>query len=326
MGRFRSLVGGWFWGRTFSSGIPTTWMAEPAVRRFINESVTGSPDVWPMAWLQGLVGAERLGRCVVLGCGDGRLGRDLARKGLGRQILGIDLSRRAIERARAQARAEGLDGLAYRRADLNRLRLDRASFDGAFFHQALHHVESLEHCLGTVRDALVDGGLFYVDEYVGPSRSEWHPDLLAEADALYRSLPPEVRRRPHLELPVDWRDPTEAIRSSEILPVVRSLFDVVEERPYGGNFLSVIYPHLRLDALGGAGRREAVLDRIIEAERDQLAHLEGGAPSYYTVLVCRPRLESRVQAFPRSTAGAAERQEADREVRALAGDPESFLR
>ena len=87
-------------------------------------------------------------------------------------------------------------------------------------------------------------------------------------------------------MPVDWRDPTEAIRSSEILPVVRSLFEVVEERPYGGNFLSVIVPHLRLDALGSPGEadREALLERIIEAERQ---HLARGAASFYAVLVCR---------------------------------------
>lgn len=299
MKRLRALVGEWFWGRAFASGLPRTWMAEPAVRRYINESVTGSPDVWPMAWLQGLAEAKNLRRCVVLGCGDGPLERDLVRKGLGREVLGIDLSRGAIERAEALAREEGLEGIAYLRADLNRLALDRASFDGAFFHQALHHVESLEDCLGAVRDALVDGGLFYVDEYVGPSRSEWRSErrsalrsdrrsgLLAEADELFRSLPAEIRRRKHLQVPVDWRDPTEAIRSSEILPVVRSLFEVVEERPYGGNFLSVIHPHLRLessDILGEDDRREAVLRRIIEAERQ---HLERGAPSYYTVLVCR---------------------------------------
>jgi len=265
-------------------------MAEPTVRRAINQAVSGSPDVWPMVWLQGLLGSERLSRCVVLGCGDGPLERDLVRKGLAEQVLGIDLSRGALEQARelAQdlAQAEGIEGLEYLRADLNRLQLDPASFDAAFFHQALHHVEALEDCLRTVRDSLVDDGLFYLDEYVGPSRSEWRRALLSEAEEVFQSLPRALRRRSHLQVPVDWRDPTEAIRSSEILPVVRSLFDVVEERPYGGNFLSVIYPHLQLDALEDGSARDALLAEIVEAEHKYLAR---GAPSFYTVLVCRKR-------------------------------------
>ncbi len=281
------MVGGWFWGRAFASGGPRTWLAERAVRRYVNESVTGSPDVWPITWLQEWLGPRRLRRSVVLGCGDGPLERDLVRKGLGGEILGIDLSRAALERARRLAEAEGLVGIEYRRDDLNRLRLDRASYDAAFFHQALHHVESLADCLGTVRDALADDGLLYVDEYVGPSRAGWRRELLSDADAFFRSLPRELRRRPRLQVPVDWRDPTEAIRSAEILPTLRSLFDVVEERPYGGNFLSVIVPHLRLDALGdpdGSDRRDALLTRIIEAERE---HLARGAAAYYSVLICR---------------------------------------
>jgi SAM-dependent methyltransferase len=283
MHRLRARIGGWFWGRSFAAGVPKTWLAEPAVRRYVNESVTGAPGVWPIEWLARRVDAKPLPRCVSLGCGDGALERDLARKGLCERVLGLDVSRAAVERARQAAKSEGLAGLAYETADLNHLRLAPASLDAAFVHQALHHVERLERCLGTVREALVDGGLFYLDEYVGPSRAEWRRDLLTEAEAVFRSLPPAARRRSRLRLPLDWRDPTEAIRSSEIVALVRSLFEVVEERPYGGNLLSVIHPHLRLDGLGDA-ERESLLERLVATERERLAR---GAPSYYAVLVCR---------------------------------------
>lgn len=278
----RSLIGGAFWGRTFASGGMMTWMAEPSVRRYINQSVTGSPDIWPIEWLQRWVGQQPLAHCLSLGCGDGALERDLARKGLCGHIMGLDISHTAIEIARAQAVEAGTQHLEYATADLNALRLERASLQAAFFHQSLHHVEALEHCLAVIRDALVDDGFLYLDEYVGPSRSEWRPRLLAEAQAVYQLLPREVRRRSRLKLPVDWRDPTEAIRSSDILPTVRSLFRVVEERPYGGNLFSVIYPHLRFEGVSAA-LREQVLDTIVAAERE---HLQSGRQSFYTVLIC----------------------------------------
>jgi hypothetical protein len=141
----------------------------------------------------------------------------------------------------------------------------------------------MEHCLPAVAQALTPGALVYFDEYVGPSRAEWKRASIADADRLFQTLPRSVRRRSRLQLPVDWRDPTEAIRSSEILAHVRAHFSVVQERPYGGNFLSVIHPHLSLENLGDAARA-SLLEEIIAAERE---HLKNGAASYYAVLVCR---------------------------------------
>src|SRR5829696_4209076 len=53
--KIRSYIGSRFWGRTFAEGSLRTWMGEAAVRSYINESVTGSPHVWPIEWLQSFV-------------------------------------------------------------------------------------------------------------------------------------------------------------------------------------------------------------------------------------------------------------------------------
>jgi SAM-dependent methyltransferase len=285
--RLRSRVGGLFWGRAFAAGGQRTWMAEPAVRRYINQSVSGSPEVWPIEWLQSQLRAQLrslpLERGVSLGCGDGPLERDLLAKRICRSLLGLDISREALEIARRLAAEAQLAGVEYRQANLNTLALDSGPFDAAFFHQSLHHVENLDHCLRTVSQALVPGALVYCDEYVGPSRADWKRASIAGADRLFQTLPRSVRRRSRLQLPVDWRDPTEAIRSAEIRAHVRQYFRVEQERPYGGNFLSVIHPHLALEGLDEAAR-DALLQEIIAAERE---HLRSGAVSYYAVLVCR---------------------------------------
>lgn len=74
------------------------------------------------------------------------------------------------------------------------------------------------------------------------------------------------------------------MRSSEILPAVSKYFRIAERRDYGGNFLAVIHPHLRLDRLSPAERDE-VLRSIIQAEKE---HLGSGAVSFYTLLVAVP--------------------------------------
>jgi hypothetical protein len=53
----RSRIGGLIWGRRFAQGGIRTWMHEAVVRRYINESVTGSPDCWPTHRLAALAPA-----------------------------------------------------------------------------------------------------------------------------------------------------------------------------------------------------------------------------------------------------------------------------
>jgi SAM-dependent methyltransferase len=259
-------------------------MHEAVVRRYINESVTGSPDCWPTDWLLSRLGSRRFAAAVSLGCGDGPLERDLLAKGICSSILGIDISADALELARSKAAALGLGGVEYRQGDLNSLDLPSRAYDAAFVHQALHHVEDLDACLSATAAALEPGGLFYLDEYVGPSRGEWHRAMLAEADRVFVSLPASIRRRRHIGAPIDRRDPTEAVRSSAILPAVSRYFRIEERRDYGGNFLAVIHPHLRLDRLAPE-QRDEVLRSIIQAETE---HLRSGAVSFYTVLIAAP--------------------------------------
>jgi len=281
LARLKRFVVDHFWSARFREGGIRTWMSEPLVRRAINRRITGSEDLWPLEWFRDELGGRVFERGVSLGCGDGALERDLRRKEICRTLVGIDLSEEALGRARNLAEEEGIDGIEYRRADFNHLDLGARGFDILFFHQALHHVENLEGCLSVCRAALSENGSIYLDEYVGPSRHEWSRDLLSEAEAIYDGLPSRVRRRRRLELPIDWRDPSEAVRSSEILVEVSERFEIIERRPYGGNLLAVIYPHLDLEALA-QDEREEVLQELIDAEDDLLAR---GAASHCMVAV-----------------------------------------
>jgi len=259
-------------------------MGEEVVREYINESVTGSPNVWPIEWLKTVVPSP-FTAAVSIGCGEGALERDLLSKRLCTSILGIDLSMEALRLAESKAAEQGLAGARYEQGDMNALRLPAASFDAAFFHQALHHAEDLDACLSATAFSLRPGALVYSDEYVGPSRGEWSLSRIQEADNLFAGLPVSVKRSRHLKLPVDWRDPTEAVRSSEIPAALARHFEILECHDYGGNFLSVIHPHLRLDHLTAPERAE-FLQSIIDAERE---HLAAGHRSYYRVALARAK-------------------------------------
>jgi len=159
--------------------------------------------------------------------------------------------------------------------------LPRAAFDVVFFHQSLHHVVSLEALFAEVMLSLRPGGLLYLDEYIGPSRFDWNDERLAPHRAVYAGLPAEVRATERLQLPIQQDDPSEAVRSSEILPLLKVGFEIEEYRPYGGNILSVLYPELNKEHLTAT-----VTDALIAADRDLVLRT---GESYYAVIVARPK-------------------------------------
>ena len=274
-----------YWSHAFEHGGVTTWMSEERCRLSINEMITGSAHEWPMEWFQRVFSPHPQSIGLSLGCGDGALERDVRKKGICSEITGIDLSARALELAADAAASEGLDGISYERGDFNNLDLEPDRFEIVFFHQAMHHVKNLEVCIEQIQKTLKPDGLFYLDEYVGPSRDQWTDELVETANTVYRSFPREVRTSRRVPYPIEEDDPSEAIRSADIVPLVEAGFKIVEKRDYGGNLLSLIHPLLRWDVMDDEMRRRC-LDRLIEEEKALLA---SGKPTYYTVIIARNR-------------------------------------
>jgi O-antigen biosynthesis protein len=258
------------------------WMAHPLVRAAINTRVSGDPSVWPVEALKREIAAHiPVQAAVSIGCGLGSLERSLIDEGVVSSITAVDISDTAIAEAR---RAAGSRPVEYVRADAREyLRAHPTSFDAVFFHQSLHHFDSLDGLMALVRTALRPRGFLYIDEYAGPSRDEWSPWKLLVPNIAYRMLPRSTWR-PHLvRAPINREDPTEAIRSSGILPAIDKQFVSVNRRDYGGNLLSVIYPNL---AQTDKRAFDAAVRKLIGME-DQLLRL--GAASFYTVMLARPR-------------------------------------
>src|ERR1700724_3532089 len=93
-------------------------------------------------------------RIVDLGCGFGWFCRWAREQGAS-HVLGLDVSEKMLERARAETSDTAI---RYARADLERFALPAASFGLAYSSLALHYIENLDRLLTTVRDAVVPGG------------------------------------------------------------------------------------------------------------------------------------------------------------------------
>jgi SAM-dependent methyltransferase len=259
------------------------WLAHPMVQTRVNLLASGRSEADAYERLAELLTQRGytlpIREAISLGCGFGALERDLTRRGLVRQILGLDLAKSAIEEARRLAAAESFSGISYRVVDLEGACLPPRSADVVLAHQSIHHVESLDVLFLAIRRALRPGGVLHLHEFVGPNRFQWTDAQLELVNGFLATLPPRLRRTPtgsekiRLARPTIASmlaaDPTEAIRSAEIPAALRRHFDVIEERPLGGALL-----HL---ALGDIAQNFHIEDREARAALENLFALEDRA-------------------------------------------------
>ena len=210
------------------------WMAHPLVRAAINRRITGDANVWP---LPQLLAGKHFKTALSIGCGTGGLERSLT--GIAEDITGIDASETAL----AEAKRLG-PSIRYHTADA-RTFLPGRIYDAIFFHQSLHHFDRLDELMTLVHDALSPDGMLYIDEYIGPSRDEWTWSKLIKPNLAYRALPRGTRRAKIIRAPINYEDPTEAIRSSQIVPAIERRFRVTDRRNYGGHLLALLYPNMQ---------------------------------------------------------------------------------
>jgi O-antigen biosynthesis protein len=262
-------------------------MAHPSCREAINRRVSGDLGAYPLDHLYASSGMARFRRALSLGCGAGRLERAMARLGIAADIDAIDGSPVSINIAREKASEEGLPTIHYEVADLNRVRLRRGLYDAVVFHQSLHHVSSVEKLLERVLASLKPNGLLFLDEWTGPSRFEWNEARLACASSLFVAVPARWRKWTELRAPIEANDPSEAVRSSAILPAVHRLFSVLLERPYGGQLVSVLLPQLERSLIP-PGELNEMISKWLAIEDADLERDPGS--SYYTAILAAPRM------------------------------------
>src|SRR6266852_7704561 len=183
-------------------------------------------------------------RGLCLACGTGWGAIRWAETGCFRRVDAFDISPQRVETAKRAAAARQLDGiLHFQAADMFRLELPAEGYDAVFAEQALHHFSPLGDTLRRVERSLAQDGLLFVDEYVGPNRNQWTTRQLTAANGMLSIMPLRYRITPegdaktrvvrHSRLRMMLHDPSEAVESAEIMPLLREIFEVAEEHGYG---------------------------------------------------------------------------------------------
>jgi SAM-dependent methyltransferase len=277
-----------------------SWDAHPVMLAQINRRISGDPDEHWLTFLKRRYAPDGVESGLSLGCGAGGLERHAVHAGLCRLMDGCDLSSDALAVAAELARKEGLtQQIRYFQFDLNADRLPRDRYDMCFSCSAIHHVDNLEHALGEIASALHADGLFILLEYVGPTRFQWSDrvqalmarvlDILPESHrALIRNreLVKRSIERPAVEV-VAAADPSEAVRSGEILSLMDVYFDVLYRADLGGTLLQYLLADIAGNFRAEDPRDRALLELLALFEETLIT--ERVIPSDFVLAVARPR-------------------------------------
>lgn len=277
---------------------PVQGWLDPALvlEEIVQRRQTGSPTT---NWLVGLIERLRIPKdaCwLSLGCGAAGTEIWIAKLGLVHSIDARDASPAALETARRSSAAEGVTNVAFETADLNDARLPRGTFDVVLMNMSLHHVKNLDRLLGRAAAALKPRGFFLANEFVGPRQFQFPEARLAVVKDLLAAMPERLRddgtlspKTAYRSFPVEhWNihDPSEAVRSDEILDAVARHFEIVFRADYGGTILGLLLEDI---AHNFQKERPGDVDvlRLLGRFEEILVQRLGVFPNDYTVLAAR---------------------------------------
>jgi 2-polyprenyl-3-methyl-5-hydroxy-6-metoxy-1,4-benzoquinol methylase len=275
------------------------WQSHPVTARHINRLISGNEAEGWLAFTKRRFLPEGANHGLSLGCGHGWTEREAIRLGVCRTFDALDISEEALEVARRQAADEGLQGLVlYRQADLNAVELERDLYDVVIAAQVIHHVDALEHLLDQVAASLAPGGLFVVNEYIGPARFQLLDKAQELMSRMLELLPRELKVNPSDGVVMERIeraapeaiarvDPSESIRSDEIVELLTSRFEIVYRADFGGTLLQFLLADIAANFREDDAKDVALLDLMSLFEEVLIA--ERVVPSDFAFFVLSER-------------------------------------
>lgn len=146
--------------------------------------------------LPGLAEIKPHHRVLDIACGPGFVALEFAKHG--RKVVGVDLTREMVKRARALARQEKAKNIAFRRADADRLPFSAGSFHRVVTRASFHHFTEPERVLREMVRVMKKGGRILISD----NTSKDDP-----AKGYVHNLIEKLRDPSHVEMlpPKKWR-------------------------------------------------------------------------------------------------------------------------
>lgn len=239
--------------RPASTGLRLRWWQSPTIVRHINLRVCGLPVDGVS---QGLIEVAKkslghrapLTSGISVGCGNAKKELTLIQQGIVSHFDLFELAESQIVEAQQNAREIGLaDRIRIVNGDAFEIVKSEEQYDLVHWNNALHHIFDVDEAVRWSKNVLKRGGLFYMDDFVGPTRFQWselslsiasHIRLLLDKRFLVDPEQPECHLSTNIHRPdpdvLRAEDPSEAADSANILASVRRYFPDAQITATGG--------------------------------------------------------------------------------------------
>lgn len=242
-------------------GHGTFWLEHLRVRERIFQKISGDHKKNAYLFLIDFLNNKGvqlpLGHALTIGCGAGNIERGVAKYNLVRIHDAFDINKEAVARAKELAELAGLSSINYFVEDANKIELEPDKYDLIIGQHSFHHLAALENVCSQIARSLKRTGFLFLNEFIGPTRFQWTDRQLEVVNALLCILPGKYRKtktgqlKERVErLSVEKMialDPSEAVRSSELISTLREYFEIVERRDYGGTILHTLLSHIAVN-------------------------------------------------------------------------------
>lgn len=228
----------------------SNWWMIPAVKKRWNKLITGDPNISYEEFISNdfFANSKSL-KFISIGSGVCSHEITLAELNPNWQILCVDFSKKLLDKARVIAENKNLKNIEFIVEDIYKIDLPDNYFDIVFFHSSLHHFKNLKEFIpNKVVSKLVNNGKLIINEYVGPNRIQYPKSQLMainegisllndEYRVLYKTKFKKNKYYGSGLIRMILSDPSECVDSENILPEIYKHFDVIIEKPFGGNIL-----------------------------------------------------------------------------------------
>ena len=268
------------------------WNDLEIVVKYKNKLATGNENV---SWIGDILTRFKeylpFDDVLIVGCGNGWLERQLYDLGIGKHFDAFDMSEKYINEAKELKQSRAID---YFLDDINSMsKIEDEKYDAVFNFAVLHHAEEVDNALKKLAKCLKTNGLMFNEEYVGPARNQYSDQHLKHMLEVMSDLPEKFRTkvkflRPPLE---NFRvEPSEAIHSDLILPLIPKYFDIVYQRNLNGGVAYQLL-HNNIQEFEDDSNTESVKWLEYLLKQDVNYTDEGKVPILFWYGVCKPKTE-----------------------------------
>lgn len=272
------------------------WYDVPYVVKHVQKNITGDGEIDYANYLAGKFFQGRTNiRMLSPGCGIGVKELQFAKIPAFARIDGFDIAPARIQEAQKRAAALGLTNANFFVGDIYDLKVGE-KYDIVLFDSCLHHFDNLDALLEKVKGYIKKDGLLVILEFTGPNRYQYSSKHVQKCNEALQLIPRTHRvfLKSSLVKHKVWApgylrmylsDPSEGIRSGDILPAIHKRFHVLEEKKLGGDLLAPVLKGTVHHYTENENSNH-ILDRLFEFENDYLKSLPH---AYYTFGVYSPR-------------------------------------